>query len=74
MNKQRLLELAGITEAKQAGVEGAFVIVGPHNETIIGPFVSQEQARKYVQWEIEHFELEDEELHGRIEKVYPPEW
>lgn len=78
MNKERLQKLAGIlSEAKLSGSDGGSWVVWTYDDdqlNLIGPFASQAQARKYVQWEIEHFDLDDEELHGRIERVYPPEW
>ena len=75
MDKQRLLELAGITEAKYASSDTKFVVVtyadGDFN--VIGPFNSEVDAKRYVEWEITEFELE-EDYYGVVTAVMDPEW
>ncbi len=77
MDKRRLMELAGIiTEVKYAGSDSKFVVVtyddGEFN--VVGPFNSETDAKRYVKWEIGHFELEDEEHFGNVTEVMDPEW
>lgn len=75
MDKQRLLELAGVTEAKYAGGGQTWVVVtyddGQFN--VIGPFHKEDEAERYVRWEVEEFELEEEHF-GQVVEVYGPEW
>ncbi len=75
MDKQRLMELAGINEVQYAGSDSKFVVVtyddGEFN--VVGPFNSEKDAKRYVKWEIEEFELH-EEYYGNVTRVMDPEW
>lgn len=75
MDKQRLLELAGITEAKYASSDTKYVVVtyGDADFNVVGPFNSKTDAERYVKWEIEEFEL-IEEYFGKVTAVMNPEW
>ena len=77
MNKQRLLELAGIVEAKYTrGGGDVFVTWSFEDDELYlhGPFHSEEEAQKYIEWEMREFDIEpDMEEHvPRIAQVYPP--
>ena len=73
MNKQRLLELAGITEAGYASAEPGFVLVhfddGYYD--IEGPFRSEEEATKYRRFVIQNFGLDEEEV-GEVVQISRP--
>ncbi len=75
MDKQRLLELAGITGAKYASSDTKFVVVtyayGDFN--VVGPFNSEVDAKRYVKWEITEVELE-EDYYVVVRAVMAPEW
>lgn len=80
MNKQRLMELAGINEASRLGASGDLFVVWTFEDgqlNLIGPFSSEKDAQRYIKWEAEEFDLDDEwskELLGKVGQIYPPEW
>jgi hypothetical protein len=76
MNKQRLLELAGITEAKLAGSDGNWVVCtyGDGYFYVTGPFANEQEANRYIEWEVEEFGLEAEEDKAQAVKVEDPQW
>ncbi len=78
MDKQRLMELAGvvITEARQAGASEHKYVVVTYDDgyfNVVGPFTSEKEAEKYVKWEISEFDLH-EEHYGKVTEVMGPEW
>ena len=78
MNKQRLLELAGvvITEARQAGQPVLWYGTASMDDgqfLITAPFKSIQEARKYIEWEKQEFDLTDEET-AEVITIEPPAW
>jgi len=73
MDKQRLLELAGITEAGYDSPEPGFVVVKFEDGyfDIEGPFRSEEEATKYRRFVIQKFGLDDDEV-GEVVQISRP--
>lgn len=76
MKKQRLLELAGVTEARQAGASEHKYVVCTYDDgyfNVVGPFPSEKEAERYANWEVGQFGLEEGEK-GQVSMVQGPEW
>ena len=76
MNKQRLLELAGITEARHASESDSHWAVVTYDDGefyVVAPFKNKAEAEKYVQWEVKEFDLDEEQV-GQITMIEPPAW
>lgn len=76
MNKQRLLELAGVlTEAKQAGKQEFFVVVEiiDGEPSAYGPFRSAKQAGGYLEYQRNHLESDYDDVDAHVVQVFKPE-
>lgn len=77
MDKQRLLELAGVvTEARQAGQPDMFYGTAIYDDgqfMITAPFKSKKEAAKYAEWEMDKFDL-TEEMRAEVILIEPPQW
>ena len=79
MDKQRLLELAGITEAKYASAEEPWIVVNIEEGWPVGaygPFQSEQEAQGYMRAYGEEQEMEQEDIDEIFSaiQVYPPEF
>lgn len=77
MNKQRLMELAGITEAKHSSDTGRHWAVASYVDGhfyVTAPFKSREEAEKYIEWEMVEFDIDVVEHRGEVITIEEPQW
>ncbi len=75
MDKQRLLELAGVTEARYASQPSGYVLVYVDQYgslEIEGPFPNEKDATRYREFKIEKFNYTEKEA-GRVLELMSPE-
>jgi len=70
------MKLQQITEAGHAGKPDMFYGTASYDDgqfMITAPFKSEEEAKRYVEWEVEKYQL-DEEERAEVIAIEPPGW